>query len=59
MLLEASAAKLENNADKRILYTAIALLQANRIAGTDAAALARELMQKYGFTGAQWNYVID
>ena len=57
--LVGSLDKLPENSDKNVMYAAIALLQANELAGVQPDAVARELMDKYGFTGAQWNHVID
>jgi len=54
-----SVESLPESADRNLVYSAIALLQANEQAGVDAAAFARELMDKYGFTSVEWNYVID
>ncbi len=41
-----------------VLQSAIDILSANNSAGVDAMAYSRDLMQRHGFTAAQWQYVL-
>ena len=58
-------ATLENElpsfSDKQqiVIRNAMALLKANEAAGIDPMAVSRELMDRYGFSAAEWNYVIN
>ena len=43
----------------RVLENAVKLLRLNKTAGVDAQAFSKQLMDKYGFTADQWNYVLN
>ena len=44
---------------QKVVRNALTVLKANSEAGTDAAAFANELMNKYGFTPQEWDYVLN
>lgn len=44
---------------QRVIRAAMAMLKASKDAGIEANELANELMNRYGFTAAQWNYVLN
>lgn len=44
---------------QQVVRNAMAMLKANSEAGTDVRAFAKELMDKYGFTPQQWDYVLN
>ena len=44
---------------QQVVRNAMTMLKANSEAGTDVRAFAKELMDKYGFTPQQWDYVLN
>ena len=56
--LAAEAAK-SDSAESPLVKEALMVLKACEDAGIESDTLARELMQKYGYTSAQWNSLIN
>ena len=44
---------------QKVIRSAMELLRINKAAGVDPMAASRRLMDKYAFTPAEWNYVLN
>ena len=47
-----------NDDQRAVIEAAIAILRANEAAGTDPMAFSRDLMDRYGFSAAQWQSLL-
>ena len=56
--LEAEVASFPESQQK-VIRSAMELLRINKAAGVDPMAASRRLMDKYAFTPAEWNYVLN